>query len=171
LKYQNFPEDAKDLICSLLQPNPLNRLGSGSKGPLNNYSVLKNHPFFEGIDFDMIPFISPPGLNNLKEVMRSAKSMKMITAEQKKKTTENSTNEKSKENDNFFNSVNKYQSTDNSLNLHLDSVVRVIKQGILKKKSPWFHYNTRKVILDTTPKIEYLDPVSGVVKVIGLKLN
>lgn len=103
--------------------------------------------------------------------MSSAKSMKMITLEQQKKTSENNQNN---DNNNYpakklqenvgVDAINN-QSTDNSLNLHLDNVVRVIKEGVLKKKSPWFHYNTRKVILDTTPKIEYIDPVSGVVKV------
>lgn len=118
----------------------------------------------------MIPFINPPGLNNLKEVMSSARSMKMITAEIKKKANETNQQDKSTENNNIMKSINN-QSTDNSLNLHLDTFVRLIKEGIVKKKSPWFHYNTRKVILDTTPKMEYIDPVSGVVKVNKLSNN
>jgi hypothetical protein len=43
--------------------------------------------------------------------------------------------------------------------------IQTIKEGILKKKSPWFHYNTRKVILDSSPRIEYIDPVLNRVKV------
>jgi len=117
----------------------------------------------------MIPILNPPGLNNLKEVMNSAKSMKMITVEQQNKAKENNNGTKgTRESNNYAastNTNNKNLSTDNSLNLHLDSVIRVIKEGILKKKSPWFHYNTRKVILDTSPKIEYIDPVSGSLKV------
>lgn len=93
--------------------------------------------------------------------------MKMITLEQQKKAIENNNNKPLRDNyNNNANISNNNQSTDNSLNLHLDAVVRIIKEGILKKKSPWFHYNTRKVILDTSPKIEYIDPVSGIVKVI-----
>ncbi len=151
----------------MLQPNPLNRLGCGSKGPLNNYASLKNHAFFKGIDFDTTPFVNPPGVNNLREVMSSAKSMKMVNKQQHKASEENPfaiNPSKSKEN-NSSSANNNLKSTDNSLNLHLDAVVRVVKEGILKKKSPWFHYNTRKVILDTTPKLEYIDPVSSVVKV------
>ena len=109
----------------------------------------------------MIPFLNPPGLNELKEVMSSAKSMKMATEQIKNIATENNSDNKFKEN---MKSTNN-KSTDNSLNLHFDAVIRIIKEGILKKKSPWFHYNTRKVILDTTPKIEYVDPISGAVKV------
>lgn len=43
--------------------------------------------------------------------------------------------------------------------------VKIVKEGILKKKSPWFHYNTRKVVIDSTPRVEYIDPVSNKVKV------
>ena len=108
-----------------MQPNPLNRLGSGSKGPVNNYSALKYHPFFEGIDFDIIAFKNPPGLSNLKEIMNCAKSMKMMTLEQQNKTNKSST-----ENNNSYN-----KSTDDSVNLNLDCpFIRIIKEGILKKK-------------------------------------
>jgi hypothetical protein len=43
--------------------------------------------------------------------------------------------------------------------------VLVLKQDIVEKKSPWFHYNTRKLVLDSTPKIEYIDPFKNIVKV------
>ncbi len=46
------------------------------------------------------------------------------------------------------------------------NTIQIIKQDIIEKKSPWFHYNTRKVVLDNTPKIEYIDPEKNVVKVI-----
>ena len=34
----------------------------------------------------------------------------------------------------------------------------VIKSGLLKKKSPYFYYDIRKVVLYDTPRIEYIDP-------------
>jgi hypothetical protein len=117
---------------------------------LNNFAALKNHPFFEGIDFDSITKIDPPNLNNLKEKMSSAKSMKMINENSNKNKPIKSTN------DNY---------NQNSDNLANDPVIKIIKEGVIKKKSPWFHYNTRKVILDTTPKIEYIDPFTNVLKV------
>lgn len=49
--------------------------------------------------------------------------------------------------------------------------VQIIKEGILQKKSPWFHYNTRKIVLDSTPRIEYIDPVLNKVKVILSRLQ
>ena len=47
-----------------------------------------------------------------------------------------------------------------------NQTAKIIKEGILQKKSPWFHYNTRKIVLDSTPRIEYIDPVLNKVKVI-----
>lgn len=54
-----------------------------------------------------------------------------------------------------------------SLNNSIDSKslpLKVLKEGIVKKKSPWFHYNTRKLILYSTSKIEYLDSRKNIVK-------
>jgi 3-phosphoinositide dependent protein kinase-1 len=40
----------------------------------------------------------------------------------------------------------------------------LIKQGVLKKKSPWFQYYNRLICLYDYPKIEYLDPQTNTVK-------
>ena len=45
----NLSEDAKDIIRKLLEKDPKKRMGS-QKG----IEEIKNHPFFAGIDFDMI---------------------------------------------------------------------------------------------------------------------
>jgi hypothetical protein len=42
------PDDAKDLIISLLQHNPLKRLGTGG------VHELKDHVFFEGLDWESL---------------------------------------------------------------------------------------------------------------------
>ena len=44
--------------------------------------------------------------------------------------------------------------------------MEVVKEEIIEKKSPWFHYNTRKVVLYNVPKLEYIDPSNNLVKVI-----
>ncbi|KNA05015.1 hypothetical protein SOVF_194340 [Spinacia oleracea] len=43
-----FSEEAKDLIDRLLSIDPSERPGAGPEG----YAVLKNHPFFRGVDWD-----------------------------------------------------------------------------------------------------------------------
>lgn len=40
----------------------------------------------------------------------------------------------------------------------------LIKEGIVEKKSPWWHYNTRLIKLFSTPKIEYIEPDTNKVK-------
>ena len=48
IKKINIPEEAKDLIQKILVKDPKERLGYNSK----DYSEIKNHPFFKGINFD-----------------------------------------------------------------------------------------------------------------------
>uniref|UniRef100_A0A165XP62 non-specific serine/threonine protein kinase n=1 Tax=Daucus carota subsp. sativus TaxID=79200 RepID=A0A165XP62_DAUCS len=53
-----FSEEAKDLIDRLLDVNPSNRPGAGPDG----YASLKNHPFFNGINWDDLKALKPPVL-------------------------------------------------------------------------------------------------------------
>ena len=40
----------------------------------------------------------------------------------------------------------------------------MIKSGLLKKKSPYFYYDKRRVVLYDTPRIEYIDPEKLILK-------
>jgi len=53
-----FPPEAKDLIEKLLQHNPENRLGHNEYD--SNYISIRQHPFFDGIDWDALPSTSCP---------------------------------------------------------------------------------------------------------------
>ncbi len=50
-----FPSDmepeAKNLIDRMLDLDPVNRIGCGPPGSDNSFSMIKSHPFFDGIDF------------------------------------------------------------------------------------------------------------------------
>ena len=46
----NIPKEAKDLIQKILIKDPTQRIGYNSK----DYSEIKNHPFFKGINFDTL---------------------------------------------------------------------------------------------------------------------
>lgn len=50
----NFTPEAKDLLQKLFQRDPYERLGSGIEGSGNDFVALKNHPFFEGIEFETL---------------------------------------------------------------------------------------------------------------------
>jgi len=84
------------------------------------------------------------------------------------KDCEISKNEKEEANDNLKNDlILNFDPNDKNFNYKMtrNQTVQIIKEGILKKKSPWFHYNTRKIVLDSTPRIEYIDPILNKVKV------
>ena len=51
LPEMNLNHETKDLIDRLLTVNPKKRLGTGRPGSENDLSALKNHPYFQGIDF------------------------------------------------------------------------------------------------------------------------
>ena len=42
--------------------------------------------------------------------------------------------------------------------------IKIIKDSIVEKKSPYFYYNTRRLTLDNTPKINYIDPSTNTTK-------
>lgn len=66
--------------------------------------------------------------------------------------------QRKKKNKNDEEENNKMQSVNKKENF------KVLKEGIINKKSPWFHYNTRYIILDSAPKITYKDPETQLVK-------
>ena len=132
----NFPkdikikDDAKDLILKMLVAEPKKRLGGGE--PKSQYDIahLKKHNFFKGIKWNNLHNINPPGIKNYKYYECKKKS---IYKNQEKKDISDGYA--------FF--------EDNSRKNN----VKIIKEGIIQKKSAWFHYEKKKIVLDTTPRI------------------
>jgi len=135
---KNVPEEAQDIIKSLLVMDPNKRLGSGSLGEEESgFKALKFHPFFTGLDFEFLNKIEPPFKIEFKN----------------------------KKNKHDINNTNKITTKHEEIIPPKEEEIRIIKSEIIEKKSPWFHYNTRKVVLDNTPKIDYIDPEKNLVKV------
>lgn len=70
---EGFPEKAKDLVQKLLVSDPTKRLGAGPDG----FTALKDHSFFEGIDWEtlpqqeaprLVPYLPPAANNNAGEL-------------------------------------------------------------------------------------------------------
>ena len=133
-----IPEDAKDLINKILVKDPSKRLGAGKPGTEYDISHLKSHPFFKGINWNNLHNMTPPNSENFDF---------LLNKKNKEKTEENNNAEKKK-----------------VIEDKSDKKDIILKSGELEKKSPWLHYNTRKVILYSTPKLAYIDPSNNKLK-------
>ena len=134
-----IPDDAKDLISKILVKESNKRLGGGEPGTEYDIAHLKSHPFFKGIDWKNLHNMTPPNSENFDFLLNKKNKEKKV--EENKKTEKNKEPEIKSENKEI-----------------------ILKSGELEKKSPWLHYNTRKIILYSTPKIAYIDPSNNKVK-------
>ena len=134
-----IPDEAKDLISKILVKEPNKRLGGGEPGTEYDIAHLKSHPFFKGIDWQNLHNMTPPNSENFDFLLNKKNKEKKV--EENKKTEKNKEPEIKSENKEI-----------------------ILKSGELEKKSPWLHYNTRKIILYSTPKIAYIDPSNNKVK-------
>ena len=131
----SISDNAKDLISKILIKDPSKRLGGGEPKTDLDLEHLKKHPFFKGIKWK----------NIFNQNIPNSKTFKFkINKKTVKRETENKNENEMKNND--------YKN------------VTILKKGSLYKKSFWFHYNERFLILDNTPKITYKDPEKNIVK-------
>jgi len=151
----NIPEEAKDLITKILVKEPNKRLGAGESGTEYDIAHLKSHPYFKGIDWDNLHNISPPNCENF-DYLLSKKNNNNINNSINR-------NESIRSNNMSDFGITKTRTTYEENNSNGEQAT-VLRQGYLEKKSPWLHYNRRKVILDSTPKIVYIDPTNNKVK-------
>ena len=128
-----IPEPAKDLILKILVADPKKRLGGGESGTQFDMAHLKKHPFFKKIKWNNLHNTPPPGMKEYKFYECKKKSI------YKKQSKENDINDVYK----VFDDTSREKSQN----------AKVIKEGYIKKKSTWFHYEKRYIILDTTPRI------------------
>ena len=128
-----IPEPAKDLILKILVADPKKRLGGGDPGTQYDMAHLKKHAFFKKIKWNNLHNTTPPGMKEYKFYECKKKSI------YKKQSKENDINDVYK----VFDDTSKEKNKN----------AKVIKDGYIKKKSTWFHYEKRFIILDTTPRI------------------
>ena len=179
----DIPDDAKDLISKILVKDPKQRIGYNSK----DYSEIKNHPFFKGINFDELEYEAPP-VSEIKEILEKV-GYKITKSEEKKK--EDSKNkiqkdlyEGSKDMDDSdeddeneiqnkrLSASNLLEMTNPNLKVEVEATSSgktinensnsnedvVLLEKKIEKKSPWFHYNTRILKFFSKGHIDYIDP-------------
>ena len=160
---KNIDNNAKDLILNILKVNPKERIGYDEiKG--YDYQILKNHPFF---------FVYPSkfDINVIrKSLLLKSKSQKINFI--KDINNEQSIFEVLKTNIHDIRSVktNKSKMTEEESITSNNSIYngnfcgKILKKGLLKKRSPYYYYDLRKVVLYDTPRIDYLEPNTKILK-------
>ncbi len=146
----NIPEEAKDLITKILVKDPASRLGAGEPGTEYDIAHLKSHPYFKGIEWDNLHNLIPPNSDTFDYLMSKKNDNKNNNNSLNQKNSIDRESIKSKKTEEFNNESNEQ--------------AVILRQGYLDKKSPWLHYNKRKVILYSTPKLVYIDPSNNKVK-------
>ena len=133
----NFPKDsndiseeAKDLLKKIFVLDPKKRLGGGQSGTAQDIEHLKKHKFFKNIKWNNLHNMTIPGFKDLK--FHEIKRKSIYKKGNSKKEPE---------------SYEVFNDGSNKGN------IKVIKEGYIKKKSSWFHYEKIYIVLDTTPKI------------------
>jgi len=145
---KNLSGEVKDLIQQLLVPNPNKRLGAN-----RSFKTLKAHPFFKGINFDALHTLDPP-LDDTEERDRK-------TSFQHK-------------NNIVYNKLNpdcEVEVEDSYIDLYIEEPEEISNssenivyyEDVIKKRSPWFHFNKRRLILFGN-KMEYHDPLTNIKK-------
>ena len=183
----DIPDDAKDLISKILIKDPKKRIGYNSR----DYSEIKNHPFFKGINFDELERQTPP-ISEIKEILEKvgykiAKSEEKNNEETKNKIQKelyegNKDIDDSDEDENEIRSKrlsasNLYEMTNQNLKVDAEATSSnntsnennnnedvVLLEVKIKKKSPWFHYNTRIIKFFSKGHIDYFDPKTNELK-------
>ena len=157
-KIAQIPKDAYDLIFSILKLNPSQRMGyDKEKG--YDFKKLKEHPFF----------VIQPSLK-IEEVIKNLIKKSNYVISKKKENKENIAKAQcifevdNSIKTNSQNSLSEYSKSNKSSIYQDPHGDKVLKSGTLKKRSPYFYYDLRKVILISTPRIDYIDPETKEVK-------
>ena len=182
-----IPEDAKDLISKILIKDPYKRIGYNSY----DYLDIKNHPFFNEIDFDNIEKDQNFILNHKDYLEKFGYQINKIEKEEEKQLNLiqelYGEKEQSKESINNIKTLNakninhigelkddlngkaieyiiKDINNNDSKNKDNKDDDKVILEEKLLKKSPWLHYNTRILRFYSKGHIDYFEPNTKIMK-------
>ena len=159
-KINLIPEEALDLLNNFFKAEPNERIGYKGEKEFD-FSKIKSHPFFA---------LKDEKENNITRVKQSlmlkCSYFRKFLEKRNKNYKDNLSNAPSLSkvsdinSDYFNNSENDKEESINENNKN----GKILKKGLLKKKSPYFYYDIRKIILYDTPRIEYIDPEKSILK-------
>ena len=155
-----LPEEALDLVKNYFKVEPSERIGYIDEKNFD-FEKIKTHPFFvlkEGkIDLSFIEEQLMNKCSYYRKYLEKKKKSKINQEKNNEKDNNKKINgkkgkEKGEIDENFDNYFNEEFEDNNN------GKGGIIKSGLLKKQSPYFYYDLRKIILYDTPRIDYIDP-------------
>ena len=159
-KINLIPEEALDLLNNFFKAEPNERIGYKGEKEFD-FSKIKSHPFFT---------LKDEKENNITRVKQSlmlkCSYFRKFLEKRNKNYKDNLSNAPSLSkvsdiNSDYFNNIE--NDKEESINEN-NKNGKILKKGLLKKKSPYFYYDIRKIILYDTPRIEYIDPEKSILK-------
>ena len=150
-----FPEDAKDLVQLLLKPNFAERLGHDQYD--TNYQPIREHRFFEGIDWDNLPLQSPPELKPFSAKSTSENSTPQAPVQQEVKHEEQPVKEEIQE-------VPRYEIKNSPMAQFLLAGEHIIYEGDIVKTVRIISKKKRRLVLTDRPRLFYVDLKDNIVK-------
>ena len=144
-----IPKDALDLIKNYFKEEPSKRIGYKSLKDFD-FNKIKCHPFFKLKGNNI-------SLAQIRQSLMNKCSYynKSLTKNNK---IQNTVNFKNLNINKKYNHQKKIEESKNEQN------ETILKCGLLKKQSPYYYYDLRKIVLYDTPRIDYIDPEKGAIK-------
>ena len=153
-----IPEEALDLIKNFFKTEPSERIGYKGEKEFD-YNKIKSHPFFilkdEKLDLTKLRQQLMNKCSYYKKYLEKKNKNKIKNLNDKKNNLENPKEENIENDEDYFNYDEEKEGDGNG---------RILKSGLLKKQSPYYYYDLRKVILYDTPRIEYIEPEKELLK-------
>ena len=145
-----IPDEALNLIKNFFKKEPSERIGyNGIKD--FDFNLIKSHPFFQIKDDNLT-------IEQIRQSLMSKCSYFKKLSMKNNNNYWNTVKLNNLNNNKNYNYKNKFEESKNSEN------ETIIKSGLLKKQSPYYYYDLRKIILYDTPRIDYIDPERSIIK-------
>ena len=145
-----IPDEALNLIKNFFKKEPSERIGyNGIKD--FDFNLIKSHPFFQIKDDNLT-------IEQIRQSLMSKCSYFKNLSMKNNNNYLNTVKLNNLNNNKNYNYKNKFEESKNSEN------ETIIKSGLLKKQSPYYYYDLRKIILYDTPRIDYIDPERSIIK-------
>ena len=145
-----IPDEALNLIKNFFKEEPSERIGyNGTKD--FDFNAIKSHPFFK-LKGENI------SISQIQQSLMNKCSYYRKKINKKNNSNTNTVNLNQLVINDKFNNKKKFEESKN------EESETIIKCGLLKKQSPYYYYDLRKIVLYDTPKIEYIDPEKKIVK-------